>query len=275
MNSENYKPESYWQERLSSNFNLKGVGLANLREPFNYWLYKKRSSRLFKELERYKLNWEQINLLEVAPGVGYYTEIFKQLGVKNLTGIDIAEVAVKKLQQKYPEYNFIQGDIGETSLENNLYHLITMIDVVFHITSDQLFYQTLKNLKNALAPNGLLVITDRFPPEDLNWAKHVRLRSFKTYKKVLTEREFNKIEIKPLVYLMSEQIGNQYHLAPKWAIFIWNKICWCASRNDLLANLVGGGFYTLERVLDQLGFPFSYAEKVLIAQKKINGGRND
>jgi len=268
MELKGYKPRVYWEQRLSKDFSLQGVGCYPLGEAYNRWLYKRRSFKLFKELARFKLNWEQIKILEVAPEVGYYTNIFKNLGVKNLTGIDIAKVAVKNLQKKFPDYKFIQADISEIQLQENFYNLITVIDVIFHIVSDELFFKVLENLKKSLAPAGIIVITDRFPPKDLNWAEHVRLRSFATYQEVLNSAEFSRIEVKPLVYLMSEQVGNEHRLAGKRLKQFWNLISQFAPRNNFTANFIGGGLYALERVLDIINLKTSFAEKVLIAQKR-------
>ena len=37
-----FDPQAYWEERLTDNFNLKGVGDVRLPEIYNQFLYKVR-----------------------------------------------------------------------------------------------------------------------------------------------------------------------------------------------------------------------------------------
>jgi len=40
--SGSYEPKSFWEQRLSKYFNLKGVGRICFSESYNYWLYRRK-----------------------------------------------------------------------------------------------------------------------------------------------------------------------------------------------------------------------------------------
>ena len=50
------------------------------------------------------------NIVEIGCGLGSFTKRIFDLGV-NVTGVDISTTAIKKAKEKYPDINFLVGDI--------------------------------------------------------------------------------------------------------------------------------------------------------------------
>jgi len=46
----------------------------------------------------------------VGTGTGFYLEIWKELGCKKLSGIDITSTAIENLAFKYPQYEFLRAE---------------------------------------------------------------------------------------------------------------------------------------------------------------------
>ena len=172
----NYKPKTFWNELLSSSFDLKGVGHYRLSNEENLKMYEEKKRILKEQMDNAGLTVSSAtNVIEIGTGVGYWTEYLKSLGITKYTGNDIAEISVTKLKEKYPEYNFIQGDISEVNLPENTFDLGVMIDVTQHITDDDRFNTAMDNLWKSLKKGAYLIITMWDPKKNVYLANKIRI----------------------------------------------------------------------------------------------------
>lgn len=171
-----YNPKTFWDEMLSSSFDLKGVGHFRKSNEENLKMYdeKKRIINGIIDKNNISIN-ENTKALEIGCGVGYWTEYLKSFNVKDYTGNDIAEISIKNLKQSYPDYNFIRGDISETKLPENSFDLIFMIDVTQHITNDDRFNAAIENIWNSLKPGGYFFVTMWDPSKNVYLANKIRI----------------------------------------------------------------------------------------------------
>ena len=172
----NYKPKKFWNELLSNSFDLRGVGHYRLSSEENMKMYEKKKKILTGEmLKAQVLVSPNTSIIEIGIGVGYWTDYFRSLGAKNYTGNDIAEISITKLQQKYPDYKFIHGDISEISLPEKTFDMGVMIDVTQHITDDERFNKAMDNLWKSLKRGAYLIITMWDPAKNVYLANKLRL----------------------------------------------------------------------------------------------------
>jgi len=200
-----YKPKTFWNELLTDSFDLRGVGHFRMSNEENLKMYEEKKKIILAEMQK---NHVEVNsstaVLEIGCGVGYWTEMFKEMGVKYYTGNDIAEISIKNLGEKYPDYEFIQGDISETSLKENTYDLGFMIDVTQHITNNEKFIKGISNIWNSLKPGAYFIVTIWDPGKNVYLANKLRInkiekpRGLDWYKKiygdegeVLSKADFN------------------------------------------------------------------------------------
>lgn len=186
-----YKPKTFWNELLSNSFDLRGVGHFRMSNEENLRMYEHKKKIVLEEMQK---NQVELNgstaVLEIGCGVGYWTEMFEDMGIKNYTGNDIAEISVKNLSEKYPDYEFIQGDISETPLKKSTYDLGFMIDVTQHITDDKRFIKGLTNIWNSLKPGAFFMVTIWDPGKNVYLANKLRInkiekpRGLDWYKKI-------------------------------------------------------------------------------------------
>jgi len=160
-----YVPEKYWQERLSKDFSLSGVGHLGFGLGYNIWLYKARLYTLRALLKKYNINCIDKKVLDVGVGTDYYIDFWEKLGVKNITGIDITTKAIEELKNKYPNYRFVKGNISNMDHKiflNEKYDIITAFDVLFHIVEEQDFEHAIENIKSLSHEGTIILIMDNF-----------------------------------------------------------------------------------------------------------------
>lgn len=155
-----YRPREFWNDVLSESFDLRGVGHYRLSEDENRRMYDVKRDLIAGQFERFGIAvGPAIRVLEIGCGVGYWTEYLKGRGVQRYTGNDITPVSVTTLSQRYPEFQFVQGDAGAIPLQPLAFDLVMMIDVTQHITDDAAFVRAMGNVWQAVAPGGTFVVT--------------------------------------------------------------------------------------------------------------------
>jgi SAM-dependent methyltransferase len=171
-----YKPKTFWNEILTNSFDLRGVGHYRLSNEENLKMYEEKKSIIAAEMKKNGITiTKDTSIVEIGIGVGYWTDYFHALGAVKYTGNDIAEIAVTELKKKYPQYEFIQGDISEVMLPENKFDLGVMIDVTQHITDDERFSKAMDNLWKSLKSGAILMITMWDPAKNVYLSNKLRL----------------------------------------------------------------------------------------------------
>ncbi|MCK4965695.1 class I SAM-dependent methyltransferase, partial [bacterium] len=153
-----YDPVKYWEKRLKGNFNLIGVGNRRYSEEKNREMYDVKKNIFSGMLKNVNIDIAGKKVLEIGCGVGYWTEYCRDSGCADYVGIDISETAVRTLQEEYPDYRFISGDVSELKMDEQ-FEIVLMIDVTQHIVDDEKFKKSMEFIKSSLEKNGHFVVT--------------------------------------------------------------------------------------------------------------------
>jgi SAM-dependent methyltransferase len=105
-------------------------------------------------------------ILDIGSGTGHHVAQLASNGL-NVQGVDISEAMVKKSQENYPQYNFVQGDVRKASTfkNNSFTHILCLYFTIYHMENKSVFFT---NCMNWLMPGGYLIIhvvdRDMFDP---------------------------------------------------------------------------------------------------------------
>jgi len=198
-----HDPAAYWSDRLAQSSDLESVGWQGLGESYNRWLYRRRAAVFRAVARHYGWSRRPPAVLEIGPGTGFYVDLWARLGVRELTGIDIAPPAVARLRHRFPRYQFLSGDIGRPmALPPHAFDVVTAFDVLFHIVEDAAFEQALRSVARALRPGGLALITDLFPPTREICLPHQVSRTAGRYREALAAAGLHVERRRPVFVLM-------------------------------------------------------------------------
>jgi len=131
---------------------------------------KSKQDRWRIDIEKYSITEylkDKINgkrVLDIPCGSGIYSNLFYELGAKEVVGIDISEEMVKLAKQKTkcPNSSFIQCDaqkLNDLSLDK--FDIITCIFLFNYAKNEEELENMIKNLKNLLNENGILLIFNK------------------------------------------------------------------------------------------------------------------
>lgn len=206
--AETYDAKQYWQERLTTNFNLKGVGHVSYTEEYNRWLYRKKQLCLEAALEGVSLGGKEV--LDIGCGTGFFVKWYLGHGA-NVFGVDITDMSIHTLAMRYPQCAFATADIGsEQFVPPREFDVINAWDVIYHIVDNEAFEMCLKNIQRSSKPRSLLLLTDQLAgAADVSPAPHVQFRCLSTYQRYLPDLGFNLLALRPLYFYLSDQTRPQ------------------------------------------------------------------
>jgi ubiquinone/menaquinone biosynthesis C-methylase UbiE len=142
---------------------IKDLGISG---PFTRWYDKNTREKRIGEMRVYaneakKHLTDNANVLEVAPGPGYFSIELAKMGNFNITGMDISDDFVKICQANAKRENvsarFLQGNVSKMPFEDNMFNFI-FCSAAFKnfrepVTALGEMYRVLKN-------NGIALIVD-------------------------------------------------------------------------------------------------------------------
>lgn len=188
--SDDYKADKYWTDRLAKfKFDLRGVGDKGLSHKKNKQMYLEAKEIFLSLCREQNINFNNVRVLDVGCGTGFYARILLEKGIKQYLGVDITDTLFKKLNENFPNFKFSKLDITNQKLNDN-FDLIIMIDVTQHITNSTKFSFAMKNIKSCLSENGIFIVTSWL---DKNARKsfYEVSRSMEDYKKEMPDYIFS------------------------------------------------------------------------------------
>jgi len=201
-----YRPQEYWERTLSQQFDLRGTGEPGLPLAYNRACYELRREVLDRALRETGFDPRGKRVLDVGCGSGFWTAYYTGRGA-DYTGLDIAPVSIGRLKQAYPGSTFLLADVSEAGLEGT-WDVVNVIDVLYHVTDDARWEAALGRLARAVAPGGLLLVTDLFEtPAGL--AEHNKMRPLARYRAVLDASgvRFEYAPLRPTHVLLNRHLG--------------------------------------------------------------------
>ncbi|HEU5033460.1 MAG TPA: methyltransferase domain-containing protein [Mycobacteriales bacterium] len=178
-----YDPARYWDERLRGDFSLRGVGHHLYSESYNRWLYRAKRRALRAVLPRPQPGERA---LDVGSGTGWVLAELARAGW-SADGCDISPYAVEQLRERFPDREVFRYQLGADQLPraDQSIQLVTLLDVAYHVMSDDEWRRGVRDLARVLAPGGSLVVVDRLGSTTVSVEEHVRFRSLDSWTSVL------------------------------------------------------------------------------------------
>lgn len=196
----------FWQETLSAQFDLCGTGHPGLSAAYNQRCYDLRRAVLDQVLVKHRVPVAGRQALDAGCGSGFFVEYWLSRGA-HVTGVDLTDVAVQRLSERFPSASFEVGDLSSWRASRQ-YDVVSCFDVLFHIVDDDAWERAMTNLADAVAPGGYLVFTEHFFDRvDVVQAGHNRSRGRAVYETALIARGLAVLDERPTHHLMNRELG--------------------------------------------------------------------
>lgn len=158
-----YDPRDHWA-RLHARGDLSSVGQSGLPADLNAWLYKALERRVRWFVRRYHALDGMRSVFDVGSGTGYWVRVWHDMGVPRVDGCDLVPAAVERLETEFGARGdrFVAADIGapDPGLPAGPYGLVSVMNVLLHLTDDEAFRRALANIAALVAPGGRLILVE-------------------------------------------------------------------------------------------------------------------
>lgn len=169
-----YRAEAYWSARHRRfGFDLRGVGNKALSTPENEAMYAEARRVVLGLCRSQRVDFGRASMLDIGCGTGFYAGLYFEQGGKDYTGLDITDALFPDLRKRFPGGRFEKLDVSSETVEGR-YGLVAMIDVSQHIVEEERFARAMQNVRRALRPGGVALLTAGERHEDLSWYNVVR-----------------------------------------------------------------------------------------------------
>lgn len=200
-----YRPREFWDRRLAEQFDLRGTGETGLSLAYNRACYTLRREVLDRALADQQFDPRGRRVLDVGCGTGFFTAYYLARGA-DVTGVDIAPTAVARLAERFPEARFVLADVSEGPVAGT-FDLVNAFDVLYHITDDRRWGTAVDHLAAAVAPGGMLLMTDTFGADMAGAAEHNRMRPLAPYRERLVAAGMRLAGMYPTHVLLNRELG--------------------------------------------------------------------
>ena len=258
-----HDPRCYWDRLLTERFDETGVCRHGWPRRYNRWLHRQQKRTFKRLLAHIAFDPGTAEVVEIGPGIGFWTEQFSAMGVERYRAFDISATAVKRLRQRFPDYEFVAGDFSDhrpTTKEKKSFSLALGVLVFLHVTDNRKFRRCWRILSQMLKPNAFLIVLDAVAVNPLrghhqsigdgagfNPAMHNKVRYLADYQRIAAAAGFSLQKTIPAFTLT--QPGFDY--ASPFAFRFWNFFFRClqkilAGAGEKQGHLLGALLYFLD-----------------------------
>ncbi|MBL8057066.1 MAG: class I SAM-dependent methyltransferase [Anaerolineales bacterium] len=207
MPNDQFDPRAYWEERLTAQPNLRGVGHRRFSMDYNAAMYQVALENLDAVLALGPVAVPGRRVLDIGPGLGHFLRRYVERGAGQVLGVDITAASVAALQAEFPQHRFQCADVSDlTPAELGQHDLVSVINVIFHIVDEGRFERTLRTLGRCVAPGGYFLLVDSLYGGPQPAVTHARPRPLARYRPLLAEVGLTVRAIRPMYYIMGHPL---------------------------------------------------------------------
>ena len=253
-----YSAPDYWSE-LHRRDDLSAVGQAALPAEFNRWLYRILARNLRAFIRRRELaSPPPARLFDVGAGIGVWIPFWRDLGVTRIDGCDLVPAAVERLNERFGDTGtFVVAELGDSSggglPVDQRYPLVTVFNVLLHITDDERFDRALGQIAKLVQPGGSLLLVEpilRDPSYSVPYVStmHSRARPLGDYAGPLRAAGLEQMDLLAAVVLAGNPMEAGSRAAFRRYQRIWKWVARQTKRSAASARWIGPVLSAADRI---------------------------
>lgn len=275
-----YDPRDHWS-RLHARGDLSSVGQSGLPADLNAWLYRALERRVRWFVRRHRATEGVSAAFDVGAGTGYWVRVWHDLGVRRVDGCDLVPAAVSRLEAEFGARGdrFVAADIGapDPGLPAGPYGLVSVMNVLLHLTDDEAFRRALTSIAALVAPDGRLLLVE---PILLNPAyerpstetQASRARTFAAYRDPLLAAGLELVELRGAVAMANNPIEAGSRAAYDRLLRWWRWVARRAKTSPRSIRWIGPLMLALDRVVLATG---AAPSSKIVLFRRPTGGAHD
>jgi len=238
-----FNPHAYWEERLTTDIGLHRVGHLAYGKAFNRALYAMRRHVFNAILQQYLPDLTEKSILDCGSGTGFYLNLWNRNTPKSLSGLDFTEASVEFCARRFPQHTIYHADITNPDsmhvIPDQSQDVISIFDVLFHVTDDQKYASAVCELARIMKDDGILLYSDNVPRHGTKRERHIVHRSKEVVYGLLKDAGFEVIQRKPMFYMMGYPVDTK----SAWPGKLWNLFMYPVRKSEIMGMLYAAVLY--------------------------------
>lgn len=249
MTTTDFDARRYWDRRLRRDWTLHGVGMARLAHSYNRWMYRVRGRVFRRTVRKTGLDVAGSTVLDVGSGTGFYIDWWRRLGARRLSGVDIADSAVARLRERFPEVRFERVDVSdEVPFDDGAFDVVSAFDVLFHIVDDERYPRAVAGIHRMLRPGGWFIFSEHFVHDQRRGRRHHVSRTLGEIEELLHRTGFDIVSRRPMFVFMAWPVDS----GKRWRWDLWSKRMLPLIKQERWGGVVGAALYPAEVLLTRV-----------------------
>lgn len=274
-----YQPLEHWS-RLHERGDLSSVGQSGLPAELNRWLYRALQRRVRWFVDRHQALDGVSRAFDVGAGMGYWVRVWHDLGIATVDGCDLVPAVVERLNAVYGGYGdrFVAADIGAevVDLPPGPYDLVSVMNVLLHLTNDDAFRRALSRVAGLVGPGGRLlliepILLDASYERPVTATKSSVARIFAAYRDPLLAAGLELVDIRGAAAIANNPIEAGSRPAYDRFLRLWRWIAKRAKSSPASIQWIGPILVALDRIVLATGAAPS-SKIVLFRRPSASGG---
>jgi 2-polyprenyl-3-methyl-5-hydroxy-6-metoxy-1,4-benzoquinol methylase len=255
MTQDYYDASEFWQDTLATRFDLTGVGHGGYGPRYNAWLYRGKLRAYGRAVADAGLALRGKRIADVGCGIGVFANLAARSDAAAYTGFDITPVAIDRLRELHPKFDFALLDIGVPfDRPTETFDVVLAFDVLYHVVDPDRFAQALENLWMLVAPGGHLLFVDSLwkralVPHMGSDVPHVVFHARSDYAPLLECADAEVVSERPMYWIFNRPIegarwpwrNRRLSWQLRHRLFERAPVLWAMHALDTIATRVGGG----------------------------------
>lgn len=180
-----FDADQYWEDRHRAfRGGYKAVGSIELTDAHNREQYDLKRDLILSAIRRQIPDPAGKLLLEAGCGIGLLTPAFVEMGF-DVVAVDFSPTALAQAATRTSDAQFVRSNLSRLKL-NRTFDVITVVDVLLHITEDREWEDTLQTLARHLTPTGVMIVVEWIGDWVGPLGDHCKMRAMSRYAAGLT-----------------------------------------------------------------------------------------
>ncbi len=276
-----YDPRGHWS-RMHARGDLSSVGQSGLPADLNTWLYRALERRVRWFVRRHHAIDGVMSVFDIGAGTGYWVRVWHDLGVPRVDGCDLVPAAVDRLEGEFGAHGdrFVAADIGapDAGLPAGSYGLVSVMNVLLHLTDDEAFRRALASIATLVAPGGRLILVepillDPTYERPVKETQTSRARTLAAYRDPLLAAGLELVELRGAVAMANNPIEAGSRAAYDRYVRWWRWVARRAKTSPGSIRWLGPPMLALDRLALAAGATPS-SKIVLLRRPAVTGGES-
>jgi len=174
---------------------------------YNRQIYERRLEVLDEMLLRYANGpVEDLRILDIGCGSGFYTGYWAARRVRDYLGVDISSDTVEHLSDLYPQYRFLQADVTNSDIATLAdlppFDVVTIFDVFYHMVNDDRFANAVAHIGALVADTACVLVMDQLSTSRYQLSRHVVYRGKDSYLATFQQHQFDLVDDELLFHFL-------------------------------------------------------------------------